>query len=105
MDVTAGKGVDVVLNSLAGDFIPASLAVLAPNGTFLELGKTEIWTAERVRSIRPDVAYHAIYLGELPPPVLGTLLRDVLADFANGTCRPLPQHVFALDDAVSAFRF
>ena len=103
--VTDGAGVDVVLNSLAGDFIPATLAVLKHGGTFLELGKTEIWTPERVAALRPDAAYHAIYLGELPPPVLGALLRDVLADFENSTFRPLPQHVFALDDAVSAFRF
>jgi acyl transferase domain-containing protein/acyl carrier protein/SAM-dependent methyltransferase len=105
LSVTNGEGVDVVLNSLAGDFIPASIAALRHGGTFLELGKTDIWTPERVAALRPDAKYHAIYLGELPPAVLGALLRDVLADFDNGTFRPLPQHVFALDDAVSAFRF
>src|SRR5690606_18639846 len=32
--VTAGHGVDVVLNSLAGEFIPASLSILADDGVF-----------------------------------------------------------------------
>src|SRR5690606_24623178 len=39
--VTGGKGVDVVLNSLAGEAMRRSLSVLAPFGRFLELGKRD----------------------------------------------------------------
>ena len=39
---------DVVLNSLAGDFIERSLEVTAKGGTFLELGRSGIWTPEEV---------------------------------------------------------
>ena len=39
MEITGGEGVDAVLNSLAGPFIPKSLSVLAPFGRFLEIGK------------------------------------------------------------------
>ena len=42
---TDGRGVDVVLNSLAGEAIAASLRALAPGGRFLEIGKRDIWTA------------------------------------------------------------
>src|SRR5699024_7154049 len=48
MRATDGAGVDLVLNSLAGDFIPASLRVLADGGTLVELGKTGIWTQDQV---------------------------------------------------------
>ncbi|WP_129771817.1 zinc-binding dehydrogenase, partial [Streptomyces sp. L-9-10] len=40
--VTGGRGVDVVLNSLAGEFVDASLRLTGPGGRFLEMGKTDI---------------------------------------------------------------
>ena len=49
---TGGRGVDVVLNSLAGDLIDASLRLLAPGGRFVELGKTDVREPERVRACR-----------------------------------------------------
>ena len=41
-------GVDAVLNSLAGEFIPKSLAVLAPFGRFLEIGKVDVYGNSKV---------------------------------------------------------
>ena len=40
--VTGGRGMDVVLDSLAGEFVDASLRLVAPGGVFLEMGKTDI---------------------------------------------------------------
>lgn len=40
--VTGGAGMDVVLDSLAGEFVDASLRLVAPGGMFLEMGKTDI---------------------------------------------------------------
>ena len=45
---SGGAGMDIVLNSLAGDFIPASLGLLRAGGHFIEIGKTGIWDAARV---------------------------------------------------------
>ncbi|KAI1452810.1 polyketide synthase PksD [Annulohypoxylon moriforme] len=42
MRVTAGYGVDVVLNSLVGDGLRASLECVAPYGRFIEIGKADI---------------------------------------------------------------
>src|SRR6476661_666374 len=42
MRITGGEGVDVVLNSLAGEFIPRSLATLRAGGRFLEIGMADI---------------------------------------------------------------
>ena len=39
---TNGEGVDVVLNSLAGEYIPASLSLLRYRSRFLEIGKRDI---------------------------------------------------------------
>ncbi|WP_037886739.1 zinc-binding dehydrogenase, partial [Streptomyces sp. NRRL S-646] len=37
---TGGRGMDVVLDSLAGEFVDASLRLLPRGGRFLEMGKT-----------------------------------------------------------------
>src|SRR5204863_76783 len=52
LEVTGGRGVDVVLNSLAGEFVDASLRALAPGGTFLEMGKTDIRDAAALPGLR-----------------------------------------------------
>ena len=41
MEKTDGKGVDIVLNTLSGPAMRASLSVLAPHGRFIEIGKTD----------------------------------------------------------------
>jgi NADPH:quinone reductase-like Zn-dependent oxidoreductase/acyl carrier protein len=105
---TDGRGVDIVLNSLAGEFIPASLSVLAPGGRFVELGKTGIWDADRVRRERADVSYWAVYLGDLfqrEPALVGSMLGRVLEDLESGSLRRLPRRTFARVDAPAAFRF
>jgi NADPH:quinone reductase-like Zn-dependent oxidoreductase/nucleoside-diphosphate-sugar epimerase len=104
---TGGAGVDVVLNSLSGDFIGASLGVLRPGGRFLELGKRGILTAEEAARLRPDVRYHAFDLGTLALADRGLLqpmLRELLAALARGELRPLPVTVFPLEQAAEAFR-
>ena len=42
LSATGGRGVDVVLDSLAGEFVDASLRLLPRGGRFLEMGKTDI---------------------------------------------------------------
>ena len=46
--VTGGQGVDVVLDSLAGEFVDASLRLLPRGGVFLEMGKTDIRDGDAV---------------------------------------------------------
>ena len=45
---TVGRGVDVVLNSLAREFVDASLRLLPQGGRFLEMGKTDIREPQRL---------------------------------------------------------
>jgi len=105
---TRGEGVDVVLNSLAGDFIERSLAVTAQGGTFLELGRSGIWSREEVEHSRPDIAYHAIDLTEdmaQRPETVRPLFDAVLEQIAAGSLPPLPCKVFSKDAEVDAFRY
>jgi NAD(P)-dependent dehydrogenase (short-subunit alcohol dehydrogenase family) len=105
---TDGKGVDVVLNSLAGDFIAASLRTLAAGGCFLELGKRGIWSSEAVAKVRPDVRYHAYDLGDeahADDSLLRPMLDAIVAAVADGSLRPPPMTVFPLDRVGDAMRF
>jgi acyl transferase domain-containing protein/acyl carrier protein len=108
MAATHGEGIDIVLNSLSGDFIPASLRTLRPGGRFIEIGKRGVWDQERVAATYPGVTYHVFYLGEVcekAPRVIGSLLRGIVGDMAEGALTPLPRRTFAGDAAADAFRF
>lgn len=105
---TGGAGVDVVLNSLADEFIPASIEVLAERGRFIEIGKTGIWDREAVQRVRPRAMYEVLYLGEAcarePLRVRERFLR-LAARFQAGDLQPLRVRSFVLDDATGAFRY
>ena len=104
---TAGRGVDVVLNSLAGEFIPASFSVLHRGGRFLEIGKRGILDRAAAAALRPDVAYHAFDLAQISadaPSQVAAMLAEILAGVGAGWLGPLPHRVFPLDEAAAAFR-
>jgi NADPH:quinone reductase-like Zn-dependent oxidoreductase/aryl carrier-like protein len=104
---TAGRGVDLVVNSLAGEFIPASLSTLATGGSFVEIGKQGIWSAEQVRARRPDVAYHLFALDQLmhsSPVEVGRVLQGICRDLESGVLKPPPLASYPLTSAAAAFR-
>jgi acyl transferase domain-containing protein/NADPH:quinone reductase-like Zn-dependent oxidoreductase/NADP-dependent 3-hydroxy acid dehydrogenase YdfG len=108
MSRTGGRGVDIILNSLAGEFIAKSVSVLAPGGRFLELGKRGILTGEQFVRARPDCEYYAYDLGEEAledSSLLPSMFKDLLAAFAKGDLRPLPLTTFSNEKIVDAFRF
>jgi acyl transferase domain-containing protein/NADPH:quinone reductase-like Zn-dependent oxidoreductase len=107
-ELTHGRGVDVVLNSLAGDFIGASVRCLTPQGRFLEIGKRDIWTPQRFAEIRPQGRYHAIDLNAMrtqDPAATATLFERVLQRVERRALRPLPVQTFPLERSADAFRF
>ncbi len=105
---TGGRGVDVVLNSLAGEFIPASLGLLAPGGRFLEIGKSGLLSAEEAAALGHDRRYFAVDWSVDAvenPQLIRSLLEDVMAAIAAGELTPLPLRQFAQEDAQAAFRY
>ncbi|MEL7313726.1 MAG: SDR family NAD(P)-dependent oxidoreductase, partial [Cyanobacteria bacterium J06559_3] len=105
---TDGDGVDVVFNSLSGEFIPKSLSVLQPTGRFIEIGKRDIWTTEQVAVVQPQVAYHVVDLMSLAhtsPQQVKAMLVNLTQAFETKRLHPLPRRVFPITAAVSAFRY
>ncbi|GAA3226448.1 hypothetical protein GCM10020256_36940 [Streptomyces thermocoprophilus] len=91
LDVTGGKGVDVVLDSLAGEFVDASLRALGDSGgRFVEMGKTDIRDADEVAARHPGVTYRAFDLPEAGPELIGRMLDACLELFEAGVLTPLP---------------
>ncbi|MCB1921746.1 MAG: methyltransferase, partial [Candidatus Competibacteraceae bacterium] len=90
MAATAGAGVDLVLNSLTGNLIPASLSVLKPGGRFIEIGRAGIWSAEQVAARFPTVDYRIVALDAASEAEGGRLLRAVLDAVASGELPPPP---------------
>ena len=106
---TGGRGVDVVLNSLAGAAIAAGLRCLAPYGRFVELGKRDIYGGASVAlaPFRANLSYFAVDLDRMMrerPAALGRLLREFVRDMDAGVWTALPVTTFAPDDLVAAFK-
>ncbi|MEU7857487.1 SDR family NAD(P)-dependent oxidoreductase [Nonomuraea sp. NPDC049141] len=94
--------VDVVLNSLAGEFIDASLGLLSEGGRFVEMGKTDLRTPD---TIAPGVHYRPFDLVEAGPDRTGHMLREILDLFERAEIQPLPVTAWDLRRAPEAFRF
>ncbi len=104
---TDGRGVDLVLNSLSGEMIDASFAALATGGTFLEIGKSGVWSPDRVAALGRGIIYHVIDWGSTAihdPDLIGGLFRDLLARVDEGALPPLPLHLFEMTDVADVFR-
>ncbi|MGC7098255.1 SDR family NAD(P)-dependent oxidoreductase [Amycolatopsis lurida] len=104
-DATNGAGVDVVLNSLAGEFIDASLRLLPRGGRFVEMGKTDLRDDGDVADAHPGVRYQAFELGDAGGDRIQRMLVDLVALFEQGVLSPLPVRTWDVRRAVDAFRF
>src|SRR6202034_1405203 len=103
--VTAGRGVDVVLDSLAGEFVDASLRLVAPGGVFLEMGKTDIRDPGVVAQEHPGVRYRAFDLFEAGADHIERMLTDLAKLFDDAALRPLPVTSFDVRRAPAALRY
>lgn len=107
---TNGEGVDVVLNSLAGEAVTQNLRVLRPFGRFLELGKRDFYenSSMGLRPFRNNISYFGIdsdQLMKVQPALTRRLFREMMALFDEGDLYPLPYTAFAASHVVDAFRY
>jgi NADPH:quinone reductase-like Zn-dependent oxidoreductase len=110
MALTDGQGVDVILNSLAGEFIPKSLSVLAKFGRFLEIGKQDIYRNSQLElyPFRNNLSFFAIDLEQVwieRPDFTLCLFRELMQSFEDGRLKPLPHQVFPISEVRAAFRY
>ena len=97
-------GMDVVLDSLSGDFVDASLRLVAPGGVFLEMGKTDIREPGAIADEYSGVHYRAFDLFEAGPDHIQRILAELAALFGEEVLRPLPATTFDVRRAPAALR-
>ncbi|MFX1766420.1 SDR family NAD(P)-dependent oxidoreductase [Paraburkholderia sp. A1RI-2L] len=107
--LTQGEGIDIVLNSLAGEAMVRGIDTLRPFGRFLELGKRDFYENSQIglRPFRNNISYFGIDADQLMsarPNLTARLFADVMALFERGVLHPLPYRAFAAREAESAFR-
>ncbi len=110
MERTGGQGVDVVLNSLAGEAIREGLRILRDHGRFLEIGKRDIYQNSRLglRPFKKNLSFMAIDLDRAlreRPALVSSLFQEMMEGFRDGTLAPLPCRVFPISNSASAFRY
>ncbi len=89
--------VDVVLNSLTGDFTDASLRLLKPGGRFIEMGKADIRAPE-------GVDYRPFDLDAPAPERIAAMLAEVVELIEKDALKPLPVRTWDVRRAPEAFR-
>jgi NADPH:quinone reductase-like Zn-dependent oxidoreductase/SAM-dependent methyltransferase len=107
---TNGRGVDVVVNSLAGELLLASWECIAPFGRFIELGKMDIEANSKLpmSHFRKNVTFYAVAVDSLSvqrPIVVAKALQAVLDLISRKVLKTAsPLHVFPVSEIESALR-
>jgi len=108
-EITGGKGVPVVYDSIGKDTFPASLDCLAPRGMFVSFGSSSgpvppfnLITLSQKGSLyvtRPTLFTYAS-----TPAALNAMASELFALVKDGRIRPDARQTFALKDAAEAHR-
>jgi polyketide synthase 12/epothilone polyketide synthase D len=108
MSATGGEGVDVVLNSLSGEFIPKSLGVLREHGRYVEIGKRDYYQDKKL-GLRPFLKGLTLALVDLRamlhtrPKLVERALEELAFELGTGRLTPLPLEAFPVRSAAGAF--
>jgi NADPH:quinone reductase-like Zn-dependent oxidoreductase len=110
MRLTKDRGVDVVLNSLAGEALRVSWNSVAPFGRFVEIGKRDIYSNGRLDMFpfSKNITFTSCDLEtvmKLDQPLVARLLRDSMLLWSRGIFRQTtPLNVFPYSNIESSFR-
>lgn len=90
---TKGRGVDCVLNSLSGEMLSEAFDCLAKLGTFVEIGKTDIYKGNHIKMGNFDksitfASVDLVTLGAEQPQVVYETLESLVKLFEEGVLRP-----------------
>lgn len=110
MRITDGEGVDAVLNSLAGDFIPKNFSVLKTFGRYMEIGKVDVYGNSKIglEPLRNNISFFVIDLAQHlqdKPEYVAEMFSDLEKMFYDEVYKPLPNEVFPITEVVEAFRY
>ena len=109
-ELTGGRGVDVVLNSLVGEALLCGLSLLAPNGRFVEIGKQDVYANSHVglEALKHNRSFFAVDLERCfaeRPALIARLWEQVLRGFDAGEFTALPVTTFGYAQADEAFTY
>ncbi|MDJ1134233.1 type I polyketide synthase [Streptomyces iconiensis] len=107
--LTNGRGVDVVLNSLAGEAMVRSLELLRPGGRFLELGKRDFYENKPLllRPFNNNIAFFGVDLTKViaDERQLTELFAELTDPAMQHVLSPLPHSTFPAARVDEAFTF
>jgi NADPH:quinone reductase len=104
--ITAGKGVDIVIESIGGTLTSEALSSLSLGGVLITLGysagrKTTIDVTDLIWKGAQMVGYS---LFAQSPTVIATAWRDIIRMIVGGSVKPIVERVYPLDEAGGALR-
>uniref|UniRef100_A0A182QS29 Fatty acid synthase n=1 Tax=Anopheles farauti TaxID=69004 RepID=A0A182QS29_9DIPT len=110
MRETQGRGVNLVLNSLAEEKLQASVRCLGLNGRFLEIGKFDLNNNSPLGMsvFLKNTSFHGILLDSVmegDDETIAEVVKLVADGIKSGAVRPLPTSVFSEQQVEQAFRF
>jgi acyl transferase domain-containing protein/NADPH:quinone reductase-like Zn-dependent oxidoreductase/acyl carrier protein len=110
MRITNGTGVDVLLNSLPGDYITKGLDIMAPYGRFLEIGKRDVYedAAIGMKALRRNISLSVLDLaamGQERPDLMADLFAELAQMVQNKSITPLPLTEFPVSQISDAIRY
>lgn len=109
-EATGGSGVDVVLNSLAGDLLRESWGCVAHFGRFIEIGKRDITSNTRLEMAKfnDNATFSSVDLTLLAsekPKKMADVFSQVMALFTADVIKTItPTTVFGISEVEKAFR-
>ncbi|TLF46009.1 SDR family NAD(P)-dependent oxidoreductase, partial [Nonomuraea sp. KC401] len=108
MELTGGRGVDVVLNSLIGEALIRSMEILAHGGRFVEIGKRDIFADHRLpmRPFGNNTAFIGLDVGTLltqDPDRSARAIAELAGEVTAGRTTPLPHTVYPASHVADAF--
>ncbi len=100
-----GLPIGSILNSLTSPgMVSASLSALVCGGSFLEIGKRNIWSTRAVKQERRDVYSATVALDYAPLSITENLLQRLSLLAATDTMRPITNISFTHGNISSAVR-
>ncbi|RYP18018.1 hypothetical protein DL767_009910 [Monosporascus sp. MG133] len=112
-EMTGGKGIDVIINSLVGDLMHASWKCIAHFGRFVEVGKRELADAGNLNMYMflRNATFTAFDFSDLffsedqfYRDIWTSKTKDVLELYRSGQIKPAPMAIFDVTDIKKAYR-
>ena len=107
-ELTKGRGVDLVINSLSGEYITKSLDLLKEDGSFIEIGKRDLLSKEEFKKLKPEALYEIFDLSSVvnnDSKKISEMLSSIVDLFKEEKLQYLPVKSYPFEQAVEACRF